>query len=78
MITFKKLFRTTILLATMLAFTTPVHSQFLKKLGKAVERAAQNTVENRVERETQKKTDAALDSILEPGTKKERILKFKL
>lgn len=70
MTTFKKLLRTTILLATLLAFTMPVHSQFLKKLGKAAERAAQNTVEDRVERETQKKTDAALDSILEPGAKK--------
>jgi outer membrane protein OmpA-like peptidoglycan-associated protein len=72
MTTFKKLFRTTILLATMLAFTTPLHSQFLKKLGKAAELAAQKTVENRVERETQKKTDAALDSILQPGAKKEK------
>lgn len=70
MTTFKKLFRTTILLTALLAFTVPVQSQFLKKLGKAAERAAKRTVENRVERETQEKTDAALDSILEPGEKK--------
>jgi len=68
--TFKKLFRIVILTTALCVFTTPVQSQFLKKLGKAAERAAKNTVENRVERETQKKTDAALDSILEPGPKK--------
>lgn len=72
MTTFKKLFKTTILLSTLLAFAVPAQSQFLKKLGKAAERAAKNTVENRVERETQKKTDAALDSILEPGEKKSK------
>lgn len=50
-------------------YTSEVHGQFLKKLGKAAEKAAERTVERRVEKETSEKTDQALDSIFEPGAK---------
>lgn len=44
-------------------------AQFIKKLGKSVERAAKRTVERRVEKETEKKTDEALDEVFEAGKK---------
>ncbi len=53
----------------MLAFTTGVNGQILKKLGKKAEKAAERAIERRVEKETQEKTDEVLDSILEPGKK---------
>ena len=44
------------------------NGQFLRKLGKTVERAAERTVERRAERETEKNTDKALDKVFEPGS----------
>jgi outer membrane protein OmpA-like peptidoglycan-associated protein len=57
-------------LLALMAGSTDLNAQLLKKLGQKAEKAAERTIERRVERETEKKTDAAMDSILEPGSGK--------
>ena len=53
----------TILLAILLFMGTMVNGQFLKKLGKRVEKAAERTVLNKTEQEASKKTDKAMDKV---------------
>src|SRR5690606_12303430 len=61
-----------LMMAVIVGGVGTANGQFLKRLGKKVERAAERTVERRAERETQKKTDQALDEILEPGEGKQQ------
>lgn len=59
-----KMKKNTIALITILLIGTCVQGQFLKKLGKRVEKAAENTVLKKAEQETSKKTDQVLDNVL--------------
>ncbi len=56
--------KNTITLISLLIISVSAHGQFLKKLGKRVEKAAENTVLKKAEQETSKKTDQALDDVL--------------
>lgn len=53
----------TIALIALLLMGATAHGQFLKKLGKRVEKAAERTVLNKTEQEASKKTDQALDKV---------------
>jgi len=62
-----------LIVAVALGGMETVNGQFLKNLGKKVEKAAERTVERRAERETEKKTDQALDKVFEDnGEKKQK------
>lgn len=55
----------TIALIALLLIGVTAHGQFLKKLGKRVEKAAERTVLNKTEQEASKKTDQALDKVFD-------------
>ena len=67
--TLGRLIKTCLAVFFMLAFSSNVQGQLLKKLGKRAEKAAERAVERRVEKETTEKTEEVLDSILEPSKK---------
>ncbi|WP_461532901.1 DUF4412 domain-containing protein [Sinomicrobium sp.] len=62
----------TLTIVMLLVVCNTTQGQFLKKLGKSVERAVEKTVSNRVEREATEETEDGLDVIFEGDNKKEK------
>ncbi|SMC46889.1 OmpA family protein [Cellulophaga tyrosinoxydans] len=64
----KWVFKTLVLLACTLFFTTTSNAQFLKKLSKKASEAAERAVTRKTEEKVDKETSKAMDSILNPGS----------
>ncbi len=64
----KWVFKTLVLLACILFFTTTSNAQFLKKLSKKASEAAERAVTRKTEEKVDKETSKAMDSILNPGS----------